>query len=70
MSSANIHLFAEDVGAGIVFPGDAETGVLFRIPLSADKSIAIAGRVSAAVALRDALNSVIEQAEALAGGTS
>lgn len=71
MSSANIHVEADDVGDARAWISDEIT--LWRVGLTGrgyGGTIAIAGKIDAARALRDALTSVIEQAEALSGGPS
>lgn len=59
MSSANIHVSAADVGEAYAWVTDGRA--MWRV---------IAGQIDAARALRDALNLVIEQADALTGGES
>ncbi len=68
MSSASIFVLAADIGQARAWLSGENEAALFHIPL--DRGISIAGRVGAAVALRDALNSAIEQAEALTGGAT
>lgn len=68
MSSANIHVSAADVGEAYAWVTDGRA--MWRVALFTHGSIAIAGQIDAARALRDALNLVIEQADALTGGES
>ncbi len=66
----SIYIGPEDVGrAGAWLSESVGPGAFFNIDLAPGAgSVSITGRVAAAVALRDALNAVIGQAEALTGG--
>lgn len=63
----NLFLDADDVGkVHVWFDANRDREAMFNVDFGG--SISLAGRIGAAVALRDALNLAIERGEALTGG--
>lgn len=67
MSMITVHVTADAIGEVHTWPTD-EAGPMFRVEITNDHRGSIAGKIDAAVALRDALNVAIEQAAVLGGG--